>query len=166
MIFQCDCMKIDLDTRFELNCMKRYLDCTKFDAGEKSDADESDADGFDADGSDCISAETCRNSEFELDRMRSDFSMKFELDCMRSDSAMKSELDCMHFETCRKADFNCHNRKHHYFILFDFRSNLNRKHRSNLNRRHHYFILDYRTKLNRNHQTVDSKLNRKRRIQT
>ena len=101
MNFQYDCIEIDLDTKSELNRIKRHFDCTKFDADGKSD---------------CMNAETCRNSELELDRMK-------------SDSEMKSELDCMHFETCRKVDFNCHNRRHHYFIFaFDLCMNLNRSH--------------------------------------
>ena len=123
--------------------MRCHLDCTKFDADEKSDADKSDVDEFDADKSDCMNAETCKNSEFsetyknsELHCLNSekyrefDFhSTKSEFDRVRSDSEMKSELDCMHFETCRKVNFNCHNRRHHYFIFaFDFCMNLNRSH--------------------------------------
>ena len=141
--FQRDCIEIDLDTKFKLNRMRRHLDCTKFDADEKSDADEFDVDKFDADESDSMNAKACRNSElfetyknFEFHCLNSekhrkfDFhSTNFKLDCMRFDSEMKFELDCMHFETCRKVDFNCHNRKHHYFIFaFDLCMGLNRSH--------------------------------------
>ena len=59
--FQYDCIKIDLDTKFELNRMRRHFNCTKFDADKKSD---------------CMNAETCRNSEFEFDQIKSDFEIK------------------------------------------------------------------------------------------
>ena len=76
MIFQCDCIEIDLDTKSELSRMKRHFDCTKFYVDEF----------------DCMNAETCRNSEFDCLIFETCKSFEFELefDRMKSDSEMKS----------------------------------------------------------------------------